>query len=138
MSLVKAGLEGSAKFEPTLTLDDVVISFNGVAQEINPEGKYYVPSGAEVSVSASILGGGLISLPVLKLVAEECADNKPIGREVYINGAIDAGTILASVTFGVSTNYKVTAERNNRAIDRMFHPEKAPFHLAFKTLDFLS
>jgi hypothetical protein len=123
---------------PLLELSDVVLSFDGTPQTIHPEGKYYIPSGVAVSVTGAIVGGELISLPILKLVAEENADDKPIGREIYVNGTITEGALSASITFSNSANYKVTSARNNKAIDRMFYPEIAPFHLSFKTLDFLS
>lgn len=123
---------------PALAISDFTIAFDGVEQPLSPDNRYYIPPGAVVSVEATIDGGSAINLPALKLVAEESADDKPIGVERYITGQITNGVIYAEATFPLSANYKVTQDRNNRAIDRMFEPEKAPFHLVFKTLDFLA
>jgi len=40
-------------------------------------------------------------------------------------------------SFPIATNYKITAARNNRALDRLYEPAQAAFHMSFETLDFL-
>lgn len=120
---------------PVLPMVDVVVS-SGVG-DIQPSGtKYYLPPGEVFGLSARIDGGDSINIDVVKLVAQECADDQPNGKEFYITASIVGGVVSGSFEFPVSTNYKVTAERNNRALDRMFGD--APFHLSFDTLDFLS
>lgn len=123
---------------PALSLSDFTIAFDGVVQPVSEDNRYYLPPGAVVSVQATIVGGETINLPALKLVAEENADDKPVGIERYITGQVVDGVITAEASFPLSANYKVTQARNNRAIDRMSAPGKAPFHLVFKTLDFLA
>jgi hypothetical protein len=79
-----------------------------------------------------------ISIDNLKLVMQEQADDQPNGREEYLTVNIANGHVTGEFQFDDSRNYKITAERNNRGLDRYYTPELPPFYLAFDTLDWLS
>ena len=123
---------------PVLQLVDPVMTINGTLYPTPLDGRYYLPPDSDISFVASINGGDAINIPMLKLVAERQVDDVPSGEEFYFTGSIVDGVLTVEGNFPISSNYKITAERNNRAIDRMFSPNQAQFHLSFNTLDFLS
>ena len=118
---------------PMFELSNVVIKVDGVPTT-GTNGKFYLPPNALIELTATITGGSAIDAPVLKMVAERQVDDQPGGEEMYFNGSIVAGELSASGTFPLSSNFKFTADRNNRALDRM----GAGFNISFETLDFLS
>jgi hypothetical protein len=122
---------------PTLTLTSFVLLADGA--EVQPDnGRYYIDTGATIEFSAIIKDGEAISKPLVKMVCQEFADDAPVGREIYITCAINSGVISSdSFVFPLPTNYKITAERNNRALDRMAGGV-ADFHLSFDNIDLLT
>ena len=128
---------------PVLTIANpsAAYSSNGVA--ITPvNGKYYLDGTRGVNFTIDLIDSESnladVDISLIKLVAERQSDDRPNGEEIYLTGSINGGILNVAGQFGVSTNWKITAARNNRALDRLFAPGDAPFHLDFEPLDFLA
>lgn len=114
------------------------IQVDSVAIPVSNDSKYRISPTGIVDVIATIEGGESINMSDLKLVAERQSDNRPSGEEIYFSGDIVNGVITVSGSFPVSSNWKIEADRNNRALKRRFAPMPCPINLTFKTIDFLS
>jgi hypothetical protein len=119
-------------------LESLVITRNTGLEVPQNDNKYYFDSTDTIEVVAEISDSegaiqDTINAPIVKLPVVKYGDDLPTAEEFYLTGNITEGVLSVSGQFPLSGNYKVVAERTNRALDRM----PAGFHVSFAELDFL-
>ena len=150
LSLGTAAFVDTAGFNPifegaVLDLANQTVKYadnSDVLIDLTDVNKYFPLIDTEVHFAGDIVDDqgnpvAAINAPRINLVVEMQSDDKPNGIEFYLVGNIVAGHLTVSGKFPNASNYKITAARNNRALDRLFAPADSTFHMNFTTLDFL-
>jgi len=120
---------------PVKTITSITVSDKTTNPVINTDNKYYAQVGftplVELTLSDLNINISLVKIPLTKY-----ADDEPTTTELYLTGAIVNGVLTCGGEPVISGNYKVTAARTNRALDRL-SGGTAAFHVEFDDIDFL-
>lgn len=142
MKVIAHALASNISTIPIVRLSNTLATYDDDTPIVQANGKYYPVASQGVKFSADLIGEDdqIIdeNIALIKLVAERHSDDRPNGEEIYLTGSIVNGHLAVSGTFPTSTNYKISAGRNNRALERLFVLSNIPFLLSFDTLDFLA
>lgn len=120
---------------PVKTFSNIVVT-DGAANPVITSGTKYYAGVGFIPVVELTLSDTSINIPLVKIPFVKYADDKPTTTELYLTGSIVDGVLTCSGEAVISGNYKVTAARTNRALDRLAGGV-APFHVQFDDLDFL-
>ena len=120
---------------PILTLGSVTVTDSAGGGVLERGGKYYTTVGFTPAVTLLLSDTG-VNAPLIKLPFVKYADDAPTPIELYLTGDIVNGLMTVQGEAVTSGNYKVTAARTNRALDRM-GANGAGFHVSFADIDFL-
>jgi hypothetical protein len=83
-------------------------------------GNYYANSGDTIELSADIVDGADISVPVtLKMPLVRHANGQPTNDEIYLNVTLQSGVMTASGKIERSGDWKILIERINEALQRI-------------------
>ena len=120
---------------PIKTITSITVSDKTTNTVINSGNKYYAQVGFTPLVELT-LSDLNINIPLVKIPFTKYADDEPTTTELYLTGSIVNGVLTCGGEPVISGNYKVTAARTNRALDRL-SGGTASFHVEFDDIDFL-